>query len=103
MSQPAETIARVRSAIDPANAFALFKAAALKGVPGAMAAVGTFFQDGTVVKQDQPTARKWFVAAAKDGNSDGMYYLAAMLANGRGGSRDFVQAWVWLTRAANVP
>ncbi len=88
--------------VDPANAFALFKAAALKGVPGAMAAVGTFFQDGTVVKQDQPTARKWFEAAAKDGNPDGMYYLAAMLANGRGGSRDFVQAWVWLTRAAKL-
>ncbi len=57
-------------------------------------------QGGVTV--DLTNASALYRAAAKDDNPDGMYYLAAMLANGRGGSRDFVQAWVWLTRAAKL-
>jgi TPR repeat protein len=63
-------------------------------------AVGTYFHEGTLVPRDDVVARQWFAAAAKDRDADGMFNLAALLANGRGGPRDLPQAWVWLKRAA---
>ena len=45
-------------------------------------------------------ARRWFELASRDGDPDGMFNYAALLANGRGGDRDLPRAWAWLTRAA---
>lgn len=85
---------------DAQRALRLYKAAALTGLPEAKVAMGTYFHEGTLVAKDEAVARKWFEAAAKDRDVDGMYNLAALMANGSGGPRDLPGAMTWLQRAA---
>ena len=87
-------------AADQQRALGLYKAAALTGHPQAKVALGTYFHEGTLVAKDESVARKWFEAAAKDRDVDGMYNLAALMANGYGGPRDLPGALTWLKRAA---
>ncbi len=87
-------------AADPQRALSLYKAAALTGLPEAKVAMGTYFHEGTLVAKDEATARKWFESAAKDRDVDGMFNLAALMANGSGGPRDLSGALTWLKRAA---
>lgn len=85
---------------DPQRALILYKAAAMKGLPEARVAMGTYFHEGTLVAKDEAVARKWFEAAAQDRDIDGMFNLAALMANGTGGPRDLPGALTWLKRAA---
>lgn len=85
---------------DPQRAIGFYKSAALQGNPAAKVAMGTYFYEGKLVPRDMATARGWFEAGAAGGDADGMFNLAAMLANGEGGAKDKAGAWVLLRHAA---
>lgn len=85
---------------DSEVALGLYRSAALKGSAPARVALGNYLEAGTIVARDEGAARRWFELASHDGDSEGMFNYAVLLANGRGGPRDLPQAWAWLTQAA---
>lgn len=85
---------------DQNKAAVYYKQAALKGNRDARYALATYFYEGGVVPKNLGTARQLFEAAAKQGQPDAMFNLGAMEANGEGGPRDAVGAYVWLSLAS---
>jgi len=82
---------------NPQTALVLYKLAATQGDPAAQTAIGTYFYRGEGgLPHDLALARKWFDLAARAGDADGMFNLAAMQAAGEGGALDRVAAWGWL-------
>jgi TPR repeat protein len=80
-------------------AMGFYKTAALKGNMAAKAALGSYFYEGKLLPKDGAVARRWFEEAAVGSDPEGMFNLAAMLANGEGGPKDLTKAWIWLTLA----
>lgn len=85
---------------DQKKAAIYYKQAAVKGNRDARYALATYFYEGGVVPKNLDTARQLFEAAAKQGQPDAMFNLGAMEANGEGGPRDAVGAYVWLSLAS---
>lgn len=87
---------------DRAKAAELYATAANSGIPAAKADLGKLYYRGTGVKQDLAKARDLFSDAAAAGNISAQYYLGRMYAEGEGVERDAVEAYFWLTLAANA-
>ncbi len=77
---------------DAARALAFYKLAAVAGHPDAQNALGTYFYTGQLVAGDAPLARKLFIAAASQGQTEAMVNAATMLFKGEGGPVDPAQA-----------
>ncbi len=86
--------------IDEKKAFQLLNAAAEMGHDGAQLDLGNIYWDGkgnsdppwTAARQDYAKAAKWYLAAAKRGNSIAQEKIGLMYYRGLGIVQDFAQA-----------
>jgi uncharacterized protein len=93
--------------IDEKKAFQLLNAAAENGHDGAQLELADIYWDGrgadppwTVARQDYAEAAKWYLAAAKRGNSIAQEKIGLMYYRGLGVVQDFGQAYFWSSLAA---
>lgn len=61
--------------------------------------VGTIYDFGQGVPQDDAEALKWYLQAAEAGNGNGQYRAASIYARSQQVPPDYVQAYKWLTLA----
>ena len=62
--------------------------------------LGSMYQEGRGVPQDDAEAVKWFRRAASQRDARGQMHLAWMIQRGRGAPRDAAEAIKWFRRAA---
>lgn len=83
------------------EAIAIYRTLAEDGVAAAQVSLAGLYAGGEVAGEPDPArAFQWYEAAAKQGDSVGQLNLGDMYARGRGVERDSVEAWVWLSLAA---
>ena len=83
------------------EAYKWYSRAAEKGHPGAQYAIGTFFAEGKVVKQNYYRAADWYFLASNLGrNPDAQFALGEFYFNGRGVPHGYAEAWDWYAKAA---
>ena len=85
---------------DAGRAFALYRAAAERGLAPAQYRVGQAYEKGRGVATDKAMAKQWYVEAAEAGNTSAMHNLAVLYAMGASGPADPKLAGEWFTRAA---
>jgi len=73
---------------------------AAKGRAWAQADLGSLYEDGLVVEQNDEEAVRWYRLAAEQGYAGAQTNLGVMYANGKGVEPDLDQAIKWLRRAA---
>ncbi len=76
------------------------RAAAERGDADAQEQLGTAYQKGDGVKQDDVVADKWFLKAARQGNAQAQFDLGFAYRGGFGVQRDEVQSYMWFDLAA---
>src|SRR2546430_5003836 len=81
---------------DEQRAFALNAQAAESGMHDAVLAMGWFYLNGVGVQQDIKQALRWYRKSARQGDSRAMFSLGQMAYD----ERDYADAEVWFTRAA---
>jgi uncharacterized protein len=81
---------------DAQKAFALNAQAAESGMHDAVLAMGWFYLNGVGVEKDLEQARHWYRKSARQGDSKAMFSLGEMAFD----DRDYADAMVWLSRAA---
>ena len=87
---------------DAARAFALYKAAAERGLAPSQYRLGQAYEKGYGTEIDLGAARRWYGVAAEAGNASAMHNLAVLYAMGADGARDVTLAGRWFTEAANL-
>jgi len=90
------------SAERDAQAFALFLEAADAGHPGAMHAVGGFFERGQGMPEDRQQAIAWYRRGAELDSPEAMLSLGSCLHSGRGVEADLAAAVGWFRKAAEA-
>ena len=86
---------------DYAKALSLTRPLAAKENVQAMYLLGVMYEQGKGVARDDPTAVKWYAAAARKGNyASAQYNLARMYIDGRGVRKNDSKAREWLQAAA---
>ena len=96
-----EIAGRIASS-DPGRAFALYQAAAERGLAPAQYRLGQAYEKGYGTRVDLAAARQWYGVAAEAGNASAMHNLAVLYAMGAEGTRDVTLAGRWFTEAANL-
>ena len=86
---------------DYATALQLLRPLADQGHADAQLSLGTIYQHGWGVPQDEAEAVKWYHLAADQGLAGAQEILGLMYYRGRGVPQDFVQAHMWLNLAAS--
>jgi uncharacterized protein len=81
---------------DDSEAAKWFRKAAKQGDPATQFNLGMMYASGQGVPQDNSEAVEWFRKAAEQGNADAQNALG----NYVGRSKDYVQAYMWLSLAA---
>ena len=61
--------------------------------------VGSIYDNGDGVPEDDAEAVKWYRKAAEQGHADAQYNLGFMYANGEGGPTNLVKAYMWFSLA----
>ncbi len=84
------------------NAARMLDQAARSGLAAAHYHLGTLYQEGRGVAQDQARARSHFEVAALAGNRRAMHNLAVIFASGVGVPQDYTRAASWFERAARL-
>ena len=74
--------------------------AAQQGDAGAQFLLGSRYDHGQGVPEDDAQAARWYRLAAQQGHASAQYYLGYKLAQGEGVTRDAVEAILWLRKAA---
>lgn len=88
---------------DMATADAIYERGADAGIINIMKIVGDFYLEGsTGFPQDYARATRWYIEAAKWGQTDAMNILGGLYLNGFSVRRDSPQALYWLTAAAHL-
>lgn len=82
------------------EAFAWYKKSAEKGYAPAQFEVGTDFEQGAGVDQDNSEAVKWFFKAAHQGYAPAQNCLGIMYEKGDGVDQDYYEAFNWYKKAA---
>ena len=86
---------------DYARALRLARPLAAREDTQAMYLLGVMYEQGKGVERDDPTAVKWYAAAARKGNyASAQYNLARMYIDGRGVRKNAARAREWLETAA---
>ncbi|RDD60748.1 sel1 repeat family protein [Ferruginivarius sediminum] len=82
-------------------AIAEYRELAESGHAAAQVALAGLYESGEVTgAPDARAAARWYRRAAEQGEAVAQMNLGDLYARGRGVKRDWVRAWVWLTRAA---
>ena len=84
----------------PEQQLAKLKARAAAGNAAAQDSLGTMYDNGTGVPQDNTEAVKWFRLAAAQGDAEAQSNLGVMYYFGEGVPEDYVQAYKWYNLAA---
>ena len=84
---------------DYQTALSIWKSLSERGDKGMAVLVGTIYDFGQGVPQDDAEALKWYLQAAEAGNGNGQYRAASIYARSRQVPPDYVQAYKWLTLA----
>lgn len=83
------------------QAVTLFRQAAARKSPGAMASLGVMHATGRGVERDYEAAMRYYQAAARMGSAHGIQGIGVLYANGQGVERDMAEALAhWLVAAA---
>ncbi len=86
---------------DEAQAARWYKQAADRGFPRAQYNLGLLLEDGRGVTKNETAAAGYYRAAAEQGFAAAQNNYGLMISEGRGGlAKDPIQAWVWLSLAA---
>ena len=79
---------------------AIIQPLAEQGDAIAQVLLGSMYQNGLGVKQDDFEAMKWYRQSAEQGDAEAQINLGAMYANGRGVRQDDTEAVKWFKKAA---
>ena len=82
-----------------ADAVAAIRVAAEQGVADAQFNLGSMYDLGLGVPQDDAEAVRWYRLAAEQGDAGAQYNLGLMYEHGRGVPQDYVAAHMWLNLA----
>ncbi len=85
---------------DYATALKEFRALAEQGDAGVQFILGSMYENGEGVPQDDAQAIRWYRRAAAQGLAPAQSILGSMYENGEGVPKDYVQAYMWLSLAA---
>ena len=85
---------------DYATALLIFRPLAEQGDAGAQFNLGSMYEQGQGVPQDDEQAAAWLRKAAGQGSADAQLYLGGMYEQGQGVPQDYAQAYMWLSLAA---
>ena len=85
---------------DYTNAFKEFKMSADQGNTEAQLKLGTMYQFGVGIAQDDAEAAKWYLKAADQGLAEAQFNLGVMYARGDGVPKDYMLAYMWFDVAA---
>ncbi len=77
-----------------------FRALAEQGDAGVQFILGSMYENGEGVPQDDAQAIRWYRRAAAQGLAEPQSILGRRYENGKGVPKDYVQAHMWLSRAA---
>ncbi len=83
-----------------AEAFKLYRAAAVQGYAYAQASLGTLYYTGQGTTKDVAEAARWFRKAADQGDASGQYGLGGIYERGDGVKQDAAEAVKWYRLAA---
>ncbi len=84
-----------------AEAVALFREAAAKKSPGALASLSVMYATGRGVERDYEASMRYYQAAARRGSAHGLQGIGVLYANGQGVGRNMNEALAhWLVAAA---
>jgi len=87
---------------DEARAAEWYWRAAERGHAPSQTSLGLLYATGRGVRQDHATARRWYRRAADQGFARAQHLVGKMYVSGPGDMPvDYVQAYAWLTLAAN--
>ena len=86
---------------DTKKAFELWRPLAEQGDAAAQMLLGSLYERGAYVKQDNDEALKWYRLSAEQGEPLAQFNLAGMYARGQGTDRDFQLAYIWYTLSAS--
>ncbi len=86
---------------DYATAIRELRPLAEQGDGDAQNNLGTMYDYGQGVPQDDAKAVKWYRKAAEQGNAGAQYNLGVMYGNGQGVPQDYAQAHMWYNLAAS--
>ena len=86
---------------DYATALRELRPLAEQGHADAQFNLGTMYDNGQGVPQDDAEAVKWYRKAAEQGVADAQYNLGSMYYDGQGVTQDYVQTHMWLNVAAS--
>lgn len=86
---------------DYATALGLWRPLAEQGDARAQAALGSMYERGLHVPQDDEEAMRWYRMAAEHGVPMVQYNLGVKYAMGRGVTRDYVLAYMWFSIASS--
>ena len=84
---------------DHKTAFVEFRKAAEQGGVLAQFNLGSMYDHGEGVPEDDREAVKWYRKAAEQGDAVAQYNLGAMYAKGEGVPEDYVKAYMWTSLA----
>jgi hypothetical protein len=73
-----------------------YQAGAEAGQPEAMYQLGTSYENGTDVPQNDAQAAIWYHKASDLGHASSMFKLGVLYQDGRGVHKDLVEAYKWL-------
>jgi TPR repeat protein len=85
---------------DYPRAMKLWRSSAIKGHPEAQYGLGSLYDHGQGVRQDDAKAVGWYRKAAEKGHALAQYNLGNMLGDGRGAPRNMALALQWLQKSA---
>jgi uncharacterized protein len=88
-------------AIDPVEAAAWFRKAAIQGFAAGQVNLGLMLEHGQGVIRDEAEASRWYRRAALDGFAEGQHNLARLYEKGKGLPLDIGQAVFWYAKAVN--
>ncbi len=84
------------------KAFELYLQAAELEHSNAQNIVGTMYEDGRGVSQNQAIAVSWYQRSAENGHSSGMFNLGQAYENGLSVPQDYAQAYKWYNDASQA-
>lgn len=97
---PFEDAGSAYAAGDYATALRLYRMMADQGNGNAQFSLGTIYEKGRGVAQDDAEAVRWYRLAAEQGHPQAQLHLGAAYDSGRGVAQDVVLAHMWFNLAA---
>ena len=86
---------------DYATVLQLVRPLAEQGLAHAQFILGSMYDDGKGVPENDGEAARWYLTAADQGNATAQYMLGSMYDEGRGVRQDLILSHMWFSLAAS--